>query len=646
MSYIGNNPKWRSGTFTPQSTQPVNPVTGQTYFDDGTNLPAGIYVYDGVNWVSVGSGSGVLNFYETGNADSSSTSDFTTGNNTSFDGGGVLQGVFDKSTTSADLISGTSVFKLTLNATPSNSDNDYVASEAIDIPQGYRGRQLEITLQYKYDGADSDLKWVVLDETNGNVLVEDLLPSADRSNDVADARKILFFCPNDCQQLKIGPQVITHSTGSEEFIWDDVVVTPNLNSSFQKTNLEDWQSFTPVASAGFGTITNARGQFRRVGDSLEVECSFSAGTVAASTAAIELPASLSLDINKIGGQTRNRLGSANRLNGSDNVFDNSNGFVIFSDNTDTTNLFIAYRALNDTTVRKDNVNAFFISGDSVIIKYTVPIEGWSADTEFFVNTATGTENQFTARFTTSTTSAVTQENVPNLFSSVTRDGAGLSSVTAVFGSGVSFTVPPIVKLYAENDGAKVTAKDVSVTTTGFTFQQANASDSGVNSDQEFTVEVINSGVDYKNPSATAAIELQNIQTGRFDTHAGYGSTNTKIPYFTNQRELSDEGIVTVENDSTNGFSITAVRNCVVTFSFYSRGSSMNIGISLNSNQLTTDIFNINEENICALDSVASGLTGCSCSVRLAPGDVLRPHTNSAAVTSNQSGITFKASISE
>ena len=47
-------------------------------------------------------------------------------------------------------------------------------------------------------------------------------------------------------------------------------------------------------------------------------------------------------------------------------------------------------------------------------------------------------------------------------------------------------------------------------------------------------------------------------------HAGYGSTNTHIPYYTSLGELSGERLASIENSSVNGFSITILKKCTLT----------------------------------------------------------------------------------
>lgn len=111
---------------------------------------------------------------------------------------------------------------------------------------------------------------------------------------------------------------------------------------------------------------------------------------------------------------------------------------------------------------------------------------------------------------------------------------------------------------------------------------------------------------------------------------GYGSTNTRIPYFkTTPDKNTIDRLGSITNDSTNGFAFTATKPCKVHLSHTSNetGSDLYMGISLNSSQLTTSILSINEEDILAIGySPGSGQpSSCSATVVLSPGDVIRPH---------------------
>lgn len=168
----------------------------------------------------------------------------------------------------------------------------------------------------------------------------------------------------------------------------------------------------------------------------------------------------------------------------------------------------------------------------------------------------------------------------------------------------------------------------------------------------FFADTVNNGkiLTFDNTLATAKPvadqDLYEMASVVYDTEAGYGSTNTKIPYFTNARQSDTNGLITIGNDSTNGFSVTVNRNDVqltMTYSYYADAGNRSMGISLNSTQLTTGIFGINTSDRLAYANVSAnnGQTVAITKI-FNSGDILRPHTEgnvSAQVGRNHITIT-------
>ena len=192
------------------------------------------------------------------NADWVADSFFSTGNNATFDNGGVLQGAYASSSVAADIINGIRSWKLTLNAGAGVSNNDFVVAAAQTIPQGYRGRQLSFRVQYKYDGANGDINMVVKDDTNNAIIETVSLDSFDNTDNTAKEVEIRYFCPSDCASIKVGFQVATHATGSEEFIWDDVILP--LSSPIL-ADLEDIQVIRLHTGNGHGSTNTVIRRF-------------------------------------------------------------------------------------------------------------------------------------------------------------------------------------------------------------------------------------------------------------------------------------------------------------------------------------------------------------------------------------------------
>lgn len=121
---------------------------------------------------------------------------------------------------------------------------------------------------------------------------------------------------------------------------------------------------------------------------------------------------------------------------------------------------------------------------------------------------------------------------------------------------------------------------------------------------------------------------------------GAGSTNTRIRRFTTI--LTNVGsAITYADSSTLGASFTVNEAGVYAIIFtdvLGTGSPITFGASVNSAQLTTSIESINVANRLSLGSDDAAFTGSSKSavavIRLAPGDIVRPHVGSSAGASN------------
>jgi len=219
----------------PHQTTPSNPASGniKVYSKNDDKL----YVLDeNGNETSVGSGGGgSLNFYEKGDADLAQVGEFSQGSDPTFGNGGASSSTF--ALTATNPARGTKSFEMTLNGTPSASNNDYVRSELIPIPLGYRGQFLTINLRYNYDGLNDDIKFVVRDETN-SVIITDTTEKFEKYTNSNGYKEFSFvvYVAQSCANLSVGPQVVSHAAGSEVLKWDDVLVTPDLTRS---TSLKD-----------------------------------------------------------------------------------------------------------------------------------------------------------------------------------------------------------------------------------------------------------------------------------------------------------------------------------------------------------------------------------------------------------------------
>lgn len=129
---------------------------------------------------------------------------------------------------------------------------------------------------------------------------------------------------------------------------------------------------------------------------------------------------------------------------------------------------------------------------------------------------------------------------------------------------------------------------------------------------------------------------------RLNTGNGYGSTNTHIRRFTNDEVIAGTDITYVDS-ATNGAAFTINKDGLYSIS-YSDGfdAASPIGISRNSTELTTGIQSIASANklIEASTGAAAAIENVSITIKLYAGDVIRPHANAIANSSESSRTSF------
>jgi hypothetical protein len=305
-----------------------------------------------------GSGSGSDTFV---NLDASELlSNWATGDNATFLGGGTLAGTFAKETSSP--LNGTASYKYTQAA---GSLDDYLASPVQSVPVRFRGTQVTVTFPYTYDGNNSDIALVVWDVTNSAKLTDDTqnaLPATSKS-----IYKANITIPSTCTQIRVGFQTKVANSG-KILNFDDVQVSADTTKYADPSVVTQWQSYTPTFT-GFGTVSGTdQGQWRRVGNNIELRIKFTAGTSVASEARISLPnnytsagTSIIPSLSCVG-----MLAAAN--NGSNNIYtliEPSVSYLTFGNQSGTSN-----------ALTKANGNAV-ASGVSVSVFASVPIAGLS-----------------------------------------------------------------------------------------------------------------------------------------------------------------------------------------------------------------------------------------------------------------------------
>jgi len=409
-------------TLLPHQSTPSAPAAGNiSMYSKNDNK---LYIQDeNGNETPVGSGGGgALNFYEKGDADLAQVGEFSQGSDPTFGNGGSTSSTF--ALTTSNPARGTKAFQMTLNATPSASNNDYVRSELIPIPLGYRGQFLAIKFRYNYNGNDNDIKFVVRDETNSVIMTDttETLPKYDNANGYKEFDFIVYVAQS-CENISIGPQVVSHSVGSEVLKWDDAIVTPDTLFSKDVVHMTEWENWTPTGSWISGC--QYFGKKRRVGDTMEIEVSvFMTGAVTAANLEVDLPSGIVIDGSKQW-STNVRKGYGNVQIRDASIGNHYDGSVR---GVNTTRVQVMWQGSAATTTPVDASSPItFSNDDSITFTAKFPVVGWEVYQENIITQANvGDVGSIQAFGTTQTPdgflycdgSSVRRDEYPDLFASI------------------------------------------------------------------------------------------------------------------------------------------------------------------------------------------------------------------------------------
>lgn len=360
MAYIGKNPKWNTGGFTPQSTEPANPVEGMVYYDDGSNRAEGLYVYKNGQWTTVGAGSSGINYIENGDAEAGVTGWSAYADAAAAapaDGTGGSPTTTITASTSSPL-RGVSSLLITKDAADRQGEG---ASYDFSIDSADQAKILRLSFDYESSTnfADGDIRAYIYDITNTQ-----LIEVTER--DVAANSQGRYIGEFQTNSNSTSYRLILHiaSTNASAYTlkFDNVQVGPR--DIARGSVVTDWQSYTPTV-ANLGTVTNVDFAWRRVGANIEIRGYLTSGTVSGGTVTFTPPSGISLT----------DPGTANnRICGSGHIQDATVGEVSVFVNTSTEFGFIDanYTGVTGTTWGNTTLGSFIL---------TAQVEGWSANSE-------------------------------------------------------------------------------------------------------------------------------------------------------------------------------------------------------------------------------------------------------------------------
>src|SRR6201984_1146336 len=267
------------------------------------------------------------------------------------------------------------------------------------------------------------------------------VPSTNIWNPIA----INFTGPSNGQSIGVEIKS-TSTTGTYNVSGCYVGRARNVGSAAIST---DWKNdLTFTASAGFGTVTNSSIFYRQVGDTMEVQGSFIAGTVAASAAFVQLPAGFTINTSKMNTNSNSQVvGTANVLaSGTSTFIAASSGVdVSFYDGSTNNQIFITNQ-YSSNAFTKNNTSTFVSSGNTITFKFTVPITQYSSSYGTMSTAVTPSSwsgfTDVTGNWTTTNTTYTDASNATGIALTQSTN-TNFGSVVTASGSLAGFTFTPV-----------------------------------------------------------------------------------------------------------------------------------------------------------------------------------------------------------
>ncbi len=178
----------------------------------------------------------------------------------------------------------------------------------------------------------------------------------------------LLLIGNFCWAVS-GP-IYTHENSVEQKEWEHVY--QELNSLLKGT-VSNWASWTPTFTS-FGTVTSVSSWWRRVGDTIEVRGTATAGTTSAAVASMSLPNGYTIDTSKAGSQAS--FGVFIGGSTTNPWWSNNYAAVPFYDGSDNTLVFFA-KSNSGTSLVKQNANNIATAAEIMSWQFSFPATGLS-----------------------------------------------------------------------------------------------------------------------------------------------------------------------------------------------------------------------------------------------------------------------------
>lgn len=357
-----------------QSTIVVGSDTNKLYLDDGSTLK------------EIGSGSSGINYLNSQfNADALGTVEVSVGDtlasttraNPNQWGNSAASALITQSTDST--LRGTTNYLVAFSANAQFVESPLFSIDGQDLAK-------PLLVQFDVSGVVTadDVQVYIARYNSSNVLQERILVAGTASATSPNSAQVPtavttfrgFFIPSSTATDKYAIRWRRNANNTSMRL-DTFIVGPQ--SLAQAAVVTAWQDFVPTIS-NFGTVTNLIAKYARVGNTIFVKGSCTAGTTVASAFSISLPSSISFDTT---------LGAGKQMVGRLEVLKsaagpNTNAFsdyqALFLDTaTNASVVYAAYQNGSGVYV-KNTGSGITSSGNSINFEFNAPISQWSSGT--------------------------------------------------------------------------------------------------------------------------------------------------------------------------------------------------------------------------------------------------------------------------
>lgn len=296
-----------------------------------------------------------------------------------FDGTGGTSTLTAMQTTTTSPLEGKKSFLLTH---PSSSALGQGWSFPFSIETKDKAKVLNIDIEYMIasgtfvpgtSSTDSDLVIGIYDVTNSTYIEPTSTKFLSNHTSLSSKLQATFQSSSSSTSYRL---IVHNATANTSAFTMKLEFAVSPSRYVYGTPITDWTEYTPTF-VGLGTVTNIKFWWRRVGDSIHIQGSATAGTTTAVSMTVTLPTGLTINFNKLNTNNNQIVGRLNR-----HASGNNNDYTALVTNGDN-KLYFSVTDLNTVNPASASDGSVLIGTGALFTIYDVvlPINGWSSSVQ-------------------------------------------------------------------------------------------------------------------------------------------------------------------------------------------------------------------------------------------------------------------------